>query len=289
MPTPVRLYSDSVLPPAVAATFADVREHLGIPWTPHLLRALAAHPAYLELIWPQLSPNVEQRGFAMSAAFIADRALDFIRDIYEPTYSPAEALAAVGDGERDLRQTLAALRYGLPQVMLLGGALLEALKFEKAGGKGRPGDRERTDDELAIRDYPVHLVADDEAPSAPASVYAEIREATGLPFVPCELQAVARWPDYLRLAWNDLRYLLPHPWYRRRRRSLSYYAAGGTHYLAIPVYIGRDSVERAGLGPADIEDLKSLLQLFAATLPGQLLNVVALQHALDPRPPEVTR
>ena len=102
----MRLYRNDEVPPTVALIFDEVRDVLGIPWTPSLFRALAAYPTYLELLWPQLRPNLDQAGFALSAAFIADRALDFVRDIYEPTYTPSEAVRAVESDEATLAETL---------------------------------------------------------------------------------------------------------------------------------------------------------------------------------------
>jgi hypothetical protein len=283
----VRLYAPTDVSSGIRAIFEDARDALGIPWVPEVVRALAAYPRYLELAWPQLRPNLDQAGFALSAAFIGDRALDFVREIYEPTYTPEEA-HAVTDAE-PLRDTMRALHYGAPQVMLLSGALLEALKFPTAGGKGRPGAREGLHAERLMRHADCTEVEEGDASPAVAAVYADIRTVTAIPYVPVEFRAIARWPAYLEMAWGDIKHLVPHPAYRLRRRSLSYYAAGGTHYFTQPVRLGADALREAGLAAGDVEGLRELLQVFVAAGPAQLLNTVALEHALSPRPPEVSR
>jgi hypothetical protein len=285
----IHLYREGGVSPGVRAIFEDSKDALGIPWVPEIVRALGACPAYLELAWPQLRPNLDQAGFAMSAAFIADRALDFIREIYEPTYGPDKVHEAVRGEVDELRSTIRALHYGAPQVMLIGGALLEAMKFPSAGGKGRPGSRDELHAERLMRRAGVEVIDEDEATPNVRAVYADIRLTTTLPFVPVEFSAIARWPAYLELAWDDLKLLIPHPSYRLRRRSLSYYAAGGTHYFTEPVRLGHDALLDAGMSEGVIEGVKTMLQAFVAAGPAQLLNTVALEHALHPRPPEVTR
>ena len=287
--TTVHLYAPDEVAPAVRAIFDDAKDALGIPWTPEVVRALAAYPAYLELAWPQLRPNLEQAGFAMSAAFIAERALDFVREMYEPTYTPAEIAQAVGADTEILRQTLRALHYGAPQVMLLGGALLEALKFPATGGKGRPGRRESGHGERLMRHAPVEVIDEVGAPARMAATYTAIRTTTTLPFVPVEFAAIARWPEYLELAWADVEHLIRHPSYRLRRRSLSYYAAGGTHYFATPVRLGPEALLDAGMDDDGIDALRALLRVFVAAGPAQLLNTCALEHACQPRASELRR
>lgn len=274
--------------PAIEAIFEDAKDALGVPWVPEEIRALAAFPNYLELAWPQLRPNLDQAGFAFSAAFIADRALDFARFFYEPTYTPDEIASAVGADRSILRQTLRALHYGAPQVMLIAGALLEALKFEQAGGKGRAGDRDTGLGERMMRRAPVVVVEEYESAGDVEDVYRSIRSVTTLPYVPIEFRAIARWPAYLRMAWDDLEHVITHPEYRLRRRSLSYYSAGGTHYFTHPVRLGRNALRDAGMSHGDIDELKGTLEVFATATPAQLLNTVALEHAFNPRDVEVS-
>lgn len=285
----MRLAGPGDVSPTIDAIFGDAKDALGIPWVPEEILALAAFPAYLELAWPQLRPNLDQAGFAFSAAFIADRALDFARSFYEPTYTPDEIASAVGADRSALRQTLRALHYGAPQVMLIAGALLEALKFEEAGGKGRAGERDAGQGDRMMRRAPVVVVIENDAGGDVSDAYRSIRAVTRLPYVPIEFRAIARWPAYLRMAWADLEHVITHPEYRLRRRSLSYYSAGGTHYFTKPVRLGKGSLRDAGMSDGQIDDLKATLEVFATSTPAQLLNTVALEHAFNPRDVEVGR
>lgn len=285
----MRLARPDEVTPAIAAIFEDAKDALGIPWVPEEIRALATFPVYLELVWPQLRPNLDQAGFAFSAAFIADRALDFARSFYEPTYTPDDIAAAIGADRSVLRQTLRALHYGAPQVMLIAGALLEALKFDAAGGKGRAGERDAEHSERMMRRAPVVVTEEEDATDDVAAVYRAVRSVTTLPYVPIEFRVIARWPAYLRMAWDDLEHVIPHPEYRMRRRSLSYYSAGGTHYFTHPVRLGRPALREAGMSDEAIAALQATLEVFATSTPAQLLHTVALEHAFNPREVEVER
>ncbi|MEX2372639.1 MAG: halocarboxylic acid dehydrogenase DehI family protein, partial [Dehalococcoidia bacterium] len=201
----------------------EIRERLRSPYVPEAVARLAAAEGYLEAVWPRVASSVDTAGFLGSALYMADMALDAVEQVYDPVFS-RDTLLDAGLAEGDLAAlegVVDVFHYVQPQVLLLLSALAEAMGREQVGGYGRPDPRPVTDRERA------HLATPVPAAEADAGPLPEVTETLGLA-APSDLyRAVAAWPRYLDVSWEELQHLVAYPDFRRRGRGLYYYARSG--------------------------------------------------------------
>lgn len=262
---------------------ADVRRALRLPYTPEPLARLAEADGYLEFVWPQIAPSVETAGFFGSARYMADMALDAVEAVYEPVLSRA-SLVEAGLSSSDLDALVSVIdlfHIAQPQVLLLLAALTEAFERDRVGGQGRPDPREATDRErthLALR---LELAAPS-TPPLPAIV-----EALGVDAPPDLYRAVAAWPRYLEVAWDELQHLTAYPDFRRRGRALYFYARSGARFLAQPIEANPAALRAAGLGDAAIEDARAALDAALPATAMMMMHAEAMRVSLGIRDREV--
>ena len=225
------------------ALLAEMRRALRLPYTPAPLARLAQVEGYLEFVWPQVASIVETAGFLASARYMADMALDAVEAVYEPVLTRG-TLREAGMTEADLDALTGVIdlfHYTQPQLLLLLAALAEAFDRPEVGGYGRPEPR----DDSAREQTHVALRVRLEAPKTPP--LPEIAGALGLDAAPDLYRAVAHWPGYLEVAWEELQHLGAYPDFRRRGRALYFYARSGARFLAQPVHANAEALGPAGL------------------------------------------
>ncbi len=258
------------------ALLAEIRGVLCLPFAPAPLARLVQVEGYLEFVWPQVASSVETAGFLGSARYMADMALDAVEAVYEPVLT-RDALREAGMTEADL-DALAAIidlfHYTQPQLLLLLAALAEAFDRPEVGGHGRPDPREASPREQAHLALHVDLVA----PSTPP--LREIAEALGLDVAPDLYRAVARWPRYLEVAWEELQHLGAYPDFRRRGRALYFYARSGARFLAQPVRANPEALGAAGLTEDAIANAKRILDAALPATATLMMHAEAMRAGL---------
>lgn len=270
-----------------AAILAEARRILHVPWTPDALRALAAHPAYLALVWRSLGPSMATGGFLGSARYVMEMARAAVREVYEPILTP-ETLRQRGLTDGDLAAAAAVLEafsFVAPQLLLAVAALREAFDWEQVGGKGRPEPREVTEEERRMESLAAVPLADDEIDPALAPVLAHVQAVLHLPFVPDLYRALARWPALVREAWEELQHLPSYAPYRRRGRALVYYSLAGSKFLAVPLRANGAALREAGMAEGEIDAVRETTKTFLTLLSTLTLTTAALERALDVMPP----
>ena len=266
-----------------SALVAEIRAALRVPFTPEPVARLAEAEGYLEFVWPQIAASVETAGFLGSARYMADMALDAVEAVYEPLLtrdSLQEVRMAAGDLDA-LAETIDLFHYTQPQLLLLLAALAEAWDRERVGGQGRPDPRETSDRERTHLALQVNLVAP-EAPPLPA-----IAEALGTPSAPDLYRAVAAWPGYLEVAWDEMQHLVAYPDFRRRGRALYYYARAGARFLAQPLQANAQALRDAGLDETAITEAKRALDVSLPATAMMMMHAEAMRVGLGIRTREV--
>ncbi len=262
---------------------AEIRAALRVPFTPEPIARLAEAEGYLEFVWPQIASSVETAGFLGSARYMADMALDAVEAVYEPVLT-RDSLRDGGMSSDDLdvlADTIDLFHTTQPQLLLLLAALAEAWDREHVGGQGRPDPRETSDRERTHLALPVELVAL-ETPPLPA-----IADALGTSSAPDLYRAVAAWPGYLEVAWDEMQHLVAYPDFRRRGRALYFYARSGARFLAQPIRANTQALREAGLDETAIVEAKRALDVSLPMTAMMMMHAEAMRVGLGIRTREV--
>lgn len=263
----------------------EIRRALRSPFLPAAIDRLASVEGYLDVVWPRVQSSVETAGFLGSALYMTDMALDAVEQVYEPVMSRGALVeAGLAEGDLDaLGEVIDVFHYIQPQVLLVVAALAEAMGRPEVGGYGKPDPRplsEREERHLAT----AIPEASEDTPPLP-----EVREALGLASTPGLYRAVAAWPGYLGVAWEELQHLAAYPDFRRRGRGLYYYARSGARFLAEPLRADPDALREAGLDDATIEAARAALDESLPAIAMMMMHAEAMRLGLGIADREVVK
>lgn len=270
----------------LAGVAEEMRLALRSPNVPSPIGRLAdAAPGYLEVVWPRVASSVNTAGFRGSALYLADMALTEVEAVYEPVMT-RDALREAGivDGEvAALIEVVDAFHYGQPQLLLLLAALAEAFGRERVGGYGKVEPREVTERERAHLALRLRLAPPD------AGRLPEIAAALNLDTAPDLYRAVAIWPAYVDVAWEELQHLAAYPPFRRRGRGLYFYARSGARFLAEPLEADPTALRAAGLDDATIEAAHAVVDDSLSAVAMMVMHAEAMRLGLGVRTREVVQ
>jgi len=256
---------------------ARIAEAFRAPLPPELFERLHADAStYLAYVWPVLNTSIDTAGFLGSALYMADMALDACEEVYTPILT-RDGLLAAGVTPEDLSAVegvLDVFHYLLPQALLAGAALAEAFERPSVGGQGRPDPREPRDREHR------HLATEVPLAAPNASVLPEVADLLQVSELPALYRAVASWPGYLAVAWEELQHLGAYPDFRRRGRGLYYYARSGARFLAEPLAANTEALQAAGVSDKEIEVARNIVDAAVPTLATMLMHCTAMRLAL---------
>ena len=263
-----------------------IRLALRAPIVPSpIARLVEVAPGYLDVVWPRIASSVDSAGFLGSALYLADMALIEVEASYEPVLTP-EALreAGVGDGEvASLVEVIDWFHYGQPQLLLLLAALAEAFGRDRVGGYGKPDLRQVTEQERA------HLALDLRLAPPDSGLLPEIAEAMNHDTPPDLYRAVAVWPCYLEVAWEELQHLAAYPPFRRRGRGLYFYARSGARFLAEPLEANAEALLAAGLDASTIEAARTAVDDALPAVAMMIMHAEAMRLGLGVSTREVVQ
>ncbi|RLT40386.1 MAG: hypothetical protein DWI58_11050 [Chloroflexi bacterium] len=264
----------------------EIRLALRAPIVPSPIARLAeVAPGYLEVVWPRVASSVDAAGFLGSGLYLADMALAEVEASYEPVLTP-EALREAGVVESDVASILEVIdvfHYGQPQLLLLLAALAEAFGRDRVGGYGKADPRAVTERERT------HLALDLRRASAEAGLLPEVAAAMNLDTPPDLYRAVAVWPRYLEVAWEELQHLAAYPPFRRRGRGLYFYARSGARFLAEPLEADPAALRTAGLDEATIEAARAAVDDALPAVAMMIMHAEAMRLGLGVRTREVVQ
>jgi hypothetical protein len=124
------------------------------------------------------------------------------------------------------------------------------------------------------------MVEPDEATEEKQEVFEEIRERHGHPDVASYYRGIARWPGFLKVAWERVSLLVNTPPYEGRKRELL--EAARSSVLELPLPSRSEVVERGIIDEEQIEELRAVLAVFRFRLnPDMLLDVSLVKALLD--------
>jgi len=270
--------------PAVRAIYDDTRHRLRLPWVGALFQGYAMYPEYLELAWNAVKESIETPQFAADAAAIRALADAAAPRLYSPSYDERD-VAAMNLDILAIKDTIDAFRVGNPGLLLVAAALQRAFVEGPVGGAGHaraplPDSAPEGVEEARVARTVIELVDPDTALEGVKRVFEDIKATLELPLVNSDYRAMALWPDYLALAWHDIKGVVGTPEYAAATQQLAQLAVQGVDRFVAPVTATREAARRAGVPEDQLDNLGAIVRLFADLLPGLILNVALFYRAI---------
>jgi hypothetical protein len=274
----LRIVPEEAADAATRQVFSEIRQALGIPMLREFFPALAVYPQFLQLHWKMMRPVVQSREFfACAERLRADaytRAHNYLR-IPDLCARLEESRFSAG-ARQELTGTMELFHYRNPLLLLLFCAQMQALE----GPVGEPREPTPAPVHPDFRECPV-LVQEENASSAVRHTYEEIRRVLELPYVNAEYEAMARFPDFLKLYWELIKGLLQSPLYRECQYGMGDTAWNLARELPGPIELSLEQLTEAGMKQEEIASVARILELFVKNLSGLLMNVAVAKIALE--------
>ncbi|MDP8971769.1 MAG: halocarboxylic acid dehydrogenase DehI family protein [Actinomycetota bacterium] len=252
----------------VRAVYEETRTHLRVPLVNFLFRSLANYPPYLSFAWNKIAPHLLASSFEEAADALRSQAL------MEPT-SDSTDWASLGDLSQ-IRAFTDTIHYVLPKLLLVSSAFDEGLGGETGTNEG-PQEAAEIQPGVAEGTTRLQMVGPDEATEETEEVFEGIRERHGHPDVASYYRGIARWPEFLKVAWERISPLVNTTPYEERKHELL--EAARSSVLKLPLPSRREVLER-GIGEEQIEELRAILSVFRFRLNSDMLLDVSLIKAL---------
>jgi hypothetical protein len=264
--------------------YRDLKITLGVPWVGVITQALAYYRPFFLEAWRQFRPTARCRFF--------ERVSDELRLVAWEGMSSSFAipsqrkrLEAFGYSDREIAQigaTLDLFDYGNQKYLILATAVAASLGDDRALGTSPSSDaRDRLPRSPISQLEPIPVMVEEHHADADLrALYGDIKVTLNLPFVNSDYKAMARWPSYLKLAWDELKPRLSEPPYATVRQSIHDLALDAVDRLPYPYRMDRRAAAAVGMSAAEIDELCRTILLFQWLLSGLILNVSCFKLAL---------
>jgi len=267
----------------VKAIYEDIKQSLKISWTPAIFQAFAMYPPFLQFIWHQLKPSVLTEQFYNDCDRARGFAETYVTEAHISNYKHEDALAndlSINDLVH-IQTGLQALNYANPKLLLISGILNRAIGGLSIGGNGDTTPAHDNFGENVIRKIDINLLEEDEVPDEVKIIYQDIKSTLNIPLISTEYKAMANWPGFLKLAWEDIKLFMVWPSYSEGKEALLEFARHAANDFAYPMKMGRDEMELAGVHEEDFDHIEDMIMFFAGLIPGITLNTVEMRLVVE--------
>jgi hypothetical protein len=273
----IRLVEDDQAQGRVRAIYHDIKRTMAVPVVGDIFRAFAAFPSFLEVVWWEVKPLVGSEAFEGLADRIRAHALACARQhCYVPDH--AKALASLGIDEAGVARVRAVgeLFYQTdPRLLVVATAVRESLTTGAVGRSIRGHHLRRRIEPSGLASLP--LVSPASASEDVWRAFDEVQTTLGVPFVPADFRALALWPDYLQLAWDDVKGQVRTAQFRRDVQAISGIALAGVAELPRLVRVDATTVRAAGVSEEQLSQIYALQEVFQRLMPA-LVGTIALMR-----------
>ena len=277
----IELVKEGQEPREVKVLLDDIQDTMGVAWPPANWRAYAMYPGVMRLFWQRLRPAVSTEQYLRESLKITEKAYRDASRWYEP--SPRVRLSR--ENAPRVQWELDSFEYGNPQVLIQQAALDRALRDEKVGHEG---DREPRHLPSRYRWPEIKMIQDEEASEEVRSLFQEIKGTLGLPLVNSDYRGLAKWPEFLRPAWDDVRRWRNRPEYLRLAHQLEEMGDAAARNLPVPITLSREEILDAIGEEGEMENLRQMVSLFTRLLPALIVNDALFRIAAVQGQPPVT-
>lgn len=264
--------------------YQDLKATFGVPWVGVITQAVAHYrPAFLEA-WHQFRPSARSHFFESRCDAIRLSAYEQVGSSFN-VQPIAQRLQAIGYSDSELAQIRAVLDifdYGNPKYLVFATAIQQSLCDGRHLGGGAPcgkWDRFPRSPIHQLDPIPV-MVEEHHALGGLRDTYEDIKSTLNLPFVNSDYKAMARWPSYLALAWQDLKPSVDSEPYVRIRQELHDQAMEVADGLPYRYRVDKARAIAVGMPENEVFKLMQVITLFQWLLSGLVLNVTWFKLAL---------
>jgi hypothetical protein len=259
--------------------FDELKQALGIPFTPVVYQALAAYPSFLDLHWQEFAPVLATEQFFQLGERLRGEAYTRMHNYFQigDLCEPLTEMSFSEGAKHQLGEVIDLFNYVNPLLLVIVSAQL--LAFEQPIGQKKNGQIGRVEHPHFI-DRPL-LIEEETAPVPVKRIYQEIKRALNLPVVNTDYRAFARWPDFLREYWKALRPIVQAPSYREQQRALCESSEAMVKELEVPIDFSVDKMQQSGFADREIESILRTTQTFQNVLSSLVLNVAAAKIGFE--------
>jgi len=267
----------------LAARYNDMKELLQVPWMGVVTMAYAHYPNFFGELWRGLRPLATSRPFIAAVRELRTYCEAEVMQLAPPPLT--ERLGDNGYGEREIdniRAMIETFSHGnFPYLMIasLTRGLLLGGSFGKADNTAPPFEGRHAPD-VSV---PFLLMERHHADAPTQAVYDDIMATLGLPFVNTDYRALARWPSYFALAWNDLKPSAQTDMHGALANRVYDRALELANDLPNPGDLNADALQAGAKRDAPLDEIRPVCQLFHYLLPELVVNVAFFRAQLQTR------
>lgn len=265
------------------AVYDDTKAVLQVPWMGVVTMAFAQYPSFYDALWTGLRPVAESEAFVTACATLRAAAEAGAGQLQPGALT--DRLAGLGYAPRELDEIRALIEIfshgNMPYLMIATAArlLLEGHDLSSQREAG-PALRARGPAPAGS----LVLMEQHHADPAGRALFEDIKGRLGLPFVNTDYRALARWPSYFALAWEELKPALSSLAYQDVVISVHAAAVSGTLSLPNPGGLTPAHLVAAAERDAPLAEVLQIVRLFQWLLPGLVVNIACLRRQLDGGP-----
>lgn len=265
------------------ASYEEMKRIFQVPWMGVVTMAYAHYPHFYATLWSGVRELCASQPFV--EAFLDNRA--FVEgEVARLDPAPIDGrLAEIGYAPREretVREMIEVFSHGNQPYLVLATIARYLLEAGDMGGttdlQAAPQYAGRHAPTFAV---PFVLMEAHHADAPTRELYVDLQRVLNLPFVNTDYRALARWPSYWALAWNDLRRVAGTPAHEKICQAVHDRCARLTaETLPNPGGITAAALRSAAEKDASLEEVRSVCRLFQWLLPGLVTNVAYLRAQL---------
>ncbi len=264
----------------LGAVYADTKAMLGVPWMGVVTMAFAHYPTFYEALSVGLRQVCGTTTFKKACAQLRSHAESQVTALLPQGLQ--RDLSSLRYTESELAQIRALIEVfsagNMPYLMI---ATIARMLLEDQALTMDASHRFTKEEELSVQTIaPLTLIEPHHAEAQTAAVYKDIRQTLGLPFVNTDYRALARWPSYFAMAWNDLQPKIATPAYQAIVESTHAAAINLTRTLSLPAALTGEVLRGASKRDASVHEVLEVVRLFQWLLPGLVINVAFFRAQL---------
>jgi hypothetical protein len=267
----------------VREAFRDIKATLRVSLVPQLFQAWATVPRFLDATWRRLRPNVLSPVFIEQAHKIgglAERAVSAW-----PVGNHAAALRARNASEAEIarmREICAMFNNVDPKLLLIAHAVRLALGGVQVGGGGTGGrPNSGSESQGDFQTLPVTIVDERDAPLRVRTALEDIKTSFAMPLVPLDYRAIAAFPDWLDVWWEDCKTTLSAPRHAVLIHEVDEAAIAAAPAMPYRVNLADETLQRSEVSADDRARIARINDAFCEALPGVLIGMAFAQRGLS--------
>jgi len=279
-PPRIRPVLDHEASAEIKAIYSELKTTLQVPWVGMITRAYARYPTFFSTLWKGLREVRASVPYVEAAMELRYKVERDVRALAPP--SLGRTLRSIGYTEDEIRhlwEVFEIFSHGnniyhplvvTALVLLEGGELgSDQTSIERFSGSHAP-------------DVGVELVFMEVHHGTPdiRALYDNIKEALGLPYVNSDYRALARWPSYLALAWQELKPVIGRPAYLAVVEAYHNRSVELCQELPNPGRLEGAALRRAATTDGSLEEVRDAVRLLIHNIPPLLVNMAFLRHQL---------